>query len=120
MGWTIFIHPQLWCRLFDCLLTRWTLILCTAKVLQPEFANNCGFPPLIQDLFNLLTDLTPYERDKELKAVATMRSDVLLIWLFASNHLRRLVVRLELTDFPMTKHGWVVLFIHAQLPKHVF
>ena len=43
-----------------------------------------------------------------------MRSNVLLIWLFTSNHLRRPVVRLELTDFPMTKHGWVVLFIHAQ------
>lgn len=58
MGWAIFIHPQLWCRLFDCLLTCWTITFHTIKALQPEFANNYGFPPLIQDLFDLLTGLT--------------------------------------------------------------
>lgn len=51
MGVTMFIHPTLWCLLFGCLLTRWTLILYPAMVSQPQFANNFGIPPIIQDLF---------------------------------------------------------------------
>lgn len=119
MGWTIFIHPQLWCRLFDCLPTRQTFILCTAKVLQPKIANNCDIPSLIQDLLDLLTDLTSQERAKNIKAVAMMRSNVQYIWLSASSH-RCLDAGLEPTDLPISEHGKECLFTHAQFLKACF
>lgn len=115
MGVTIFMHPTLWCLLFNCLLTCWTLRLCTVEVSQPEFANNFGIPPIIQVLF--FNALLLIESQQEChtsvfycvliqnKDLYVVRSDIQLNLAIRIEPVRCPVVRLELTDFPITEHG---------------
>ena len=92
----------------------------TIKALQPEFANNCGFPPLIQDLFDLLTGLTTSRN--VLNELQLLQRCVLTFIFFGYSH-RAIGVQMQdsnLLIYLYPNMGRSVLFTHAHFLKTCF